>query len=266
MSSKGKENPAPKSSLDAKPAGVSKRRNVRKRKAPTPPEEAFVPTKTWYQDGASYWASVPATVDGVLGGFAELSDPDADGSLAFVEPFFGGEKPRLSREGRACDCGAGIGRVSKVFLLKVFKSVDLVEQDPAFLKTAETEFLGDLKDRVDKFICMGLQDFTPEEGRYEAIWSQWCLGHLTDDDLAAFFRRCKRGLVPGGMVFVKENITRGTTHDVDRNDSSVTRSDALMKEIFERAGLKLVVEKVQEGFPAEIFPVKMYALEPSDEE
>jgi protein N-terminal methyltransferase len=78
------------------------------------------------------------------------------------------------------DCGAGIGRVSKVFLLPTFQSVDLVEQDPAFLKTAETEYLKEFGDRVQKYICQGLQDFVPEAGRYEAIWAQWCLGHLTD--------------------------------------------------------------------------------------
>ena len=26
------------------------------------------------------------------------------------------------------------------------------------------------------------QDFTPEEGRYDLIWCQWVLGHLTDGE------------------------------------------------------------------------------------
>lgn len=174
------------------------------------------------------------------------------------------------------DCGAGIGRVSKVFLLQVFKSVDLVEQDPHFLKTAETEYLKDFGDRVQRYICQGLQDFTPDEGRYEAVWAQWCLGHLTDGwdslpssipwepadiplvaDLVAFFIRCKKGLKPNGMIFVKENITRRTI-DIDTTDSSVTRSDEILKGIFAKAGLKLLAEKLQDGFPEEIFPVKMW--------
>ena len=35
------------------------------------------------------------------------------------------------------DCGAGIGRVSKRLLLPLFNTVDMEEQNPAFLKKAE---------------------------------------------------------------------------------------------------------------------------------
>jgi hypothetical protein len=36
-----------------------------------------------------------------------------------------------------------------------------------------------------------LKDFTPEEGRYDVIWIQWCIGQLTDDDFISFFNRAK---------------------------------------------------------------------------
>ena len=36
-----------------------------------------------------------------------------------------------------------------------------------------------------------LQDFTPEEGRYDVIWIQWCIGQLPDDDFISFFNRAK---------------------------------------------------------------------------
>lgn len=36
-----------------------------------------------------------------------------------------------------------------------------------------------------------LQDFTPEAGRYDVIWIQWCIGQLADDDFVAFFKRAK---------------------------------------------------------------------------
>lgn len=35
------------------------------------------------------------------------------------------------------------------------------------------------------------QDFTPEAGRYDVIWVQWCIGHLTDHDFIAFFKRAQ---------------------------------------------------------------------------
>jgi protein N-terminal methyltransferase len=34
-----------------------------------------------------------------------------------------------------------------------------------------------------------MQEFTPEAGRYDVIWVQWCIGHLTDHDFIEFFKR-----------------------------------------------------------------------------
>jgi len=48
------------------------------------------------------------------------------------------------------------------------------------------------------------------------------IGHLPDDDFVAFLERCKVGLRPGGIIVVKENISRkGFVFDTE--DSSVTR-------------------------------------------
>lgn len=35
------------------------------------------------------------------------------------------------------------------------------------------------------------QEFTPDAGRYDIIWVQWCIGHLADDDFVSFFKRAK---------------------------------------------------------------------------
>ena len=48
----------------------------------------------------------------------------------------------------------------------------------------------------------------------------------------------------------------------DEDDSSVTRPDEKLKEIFEQAGLELLRDLKQQKFPKEIYPVKMYALRP----
>lgn len=37
----------------------------------------------------------------------------------------------------ALDCGAGIGRITKNLLMKFFKHIDLVEQNPKFLEVAK---------------------------------------------------------------------------------------------------------------------------------
>ena len=59
--------------------------------------------------------------------------------------------------------------------------------------------------RTLRYLYEPLQKWTPEAGHYDVIWCQWVLGHLTDDDLVAFFKRCAKGLAPGGLIFVKEN-------------------------------------------------------------
>lgn len=48
----------------------------------------------------------------------------------------------------------------------------------------------------------------------------------------------------------------------DEDDSSVTRPDEKLKEIFEQAGLELLRDLKQQKFPKEIYQVKMYALRP----
>jgi hypothetical protein len=44
---------------------------------------------------------------------------------------------------------------------------------------------------VYNLVYFFLQDFTPEEGRYDVIWIQWCIGQLPDDDFISFFNRAK---------------------------------------------------------------------------
>ena len=67
------------------------------------------------------------------------------------------------------------------------------------------------------------------------------------DDAVALFERCKTGLKPDGLVVVKENIC-AEGFVVDKDDNSLTRSDAYMRGLFERAGLDVVVSQKQVRF------------------
>lgn len=134
----------------------------------------------WYTKAQDYWNGVTPTVDGMLGGFSVVDPVDVKGSLSFVQEFL---EKKVITNGYACDCGAGIGRVTKNFLLQVpFEKVDLVEQASVFCEQAKNEYL--VKEieqgKVGQVLCQGLQDFTPEQGKYDLIWCQWVLGHLTD--------------------------------------------------------------------------------------
>jgi protein N-terminal methyltransferase len=66
-------------------------------------------------------------------------------------------------------------------------------------------------------------------------------------------------LKPHGVICVKENIS-SDGFLVDRQDSSLTRSDMHFKQVFHRAGCLLLLERQQQVFPKELFKVKMYAL------
>ncbi|CAB9509881.1 Lys N-methyltransferase 1 [Seminavis robusta] len=223
--------------------------------------------QVWY-DKATDWyeENCPATVDGVLGGFASISEIDLKGSHAFLQELQQQQQqPTLDWTlGAGCECGAGIGRVTKGLLLPLgVTQVDLVESSSRLL-CESPEYIGEEGAANCKFYCSGLQDWTPPSGRYYTIiWIQWVLIYLTDDDVICFLNRCADSLLPNGkgVIVVKENTTGdGETFVVDNDDVSVCRSLPYWLKLIEKAGLKVVYQKMQTDFPPDIFPVPMLAL------
>ena len=239
-------------------------------------------SEDWYGKAEDWWADpekAPASVDGVLGGFGELSPVDVKESAQFLtdlktlRPAFGMSSD-LVMETRALDGGAGIGRVAKLLLAQFFDKIDLVEGNRRLLNTAP-EFMavldGGTKRRnphMGNLFCTTLQDFVPERGAYDCIWVQWVVIYLTDVDFVRFLRRCAEGLRPGGLIVVKENVLgdtsthRGRDFLLDDEDSSLTRSKPYMRHIFKEAGLRIFLEEQQQDWHPSMLPVAMYALEP----
>ncbi|XVE89429.1 hypothetical protein DITRI_Ditri19aG0200900 [Diplodiscus trichospermus] len=236
----------------------------------------------WYREGVAYWEGVEASVDGVLGGFGQVNDADIKGSEAFLntllhERFAGGGRNqrlvaldlrrsllRVLSLSLSQDCGSGIGRITKNLLIRYFNEVDLLEPVSHFLDAARESlsqeyYVASDVHKATNFYCAPLQEFTPGAGRYNVIWIQWCIGHLTDDDFVSFFRRAKVGLKPGGFFVLKENIARNG-FVLDKEDRSITRSDLYFKDLFRQCGLHLYKMKDQKGLPQELFSVRMYAL------
>ncbi|KAK1416974.1 hypothetical protein QVD17_26094 [Tagetes erecta] len=220
----------------------------------------------WYRNGVGYWQGVEASMDGVLGGYAHVNEPDINSSEAFINSLLTHLFPNSGRDQHlvALDCGSGIGRVTKNLLIRYFNEVDLLEPVSHFLEAARKnlapENLSVSEDhKAVNFYCTPLQEFTPDAGRYDVIWIQWCIGHLADDDFVSFFKRAKAGLKPGGFFVLKENLAR-SGFVLDNEDKSLTRSHAYFKELFNQCGLNIYNMKDQKGFPDELFPVRMYAL------
>ncbi|XP_045204801.1 N-terminal Xaa-Pro-Lys N-methyltransferase 1-like [Mercenaria mercenaria] len=218
----------------------------------------------FYGDAKHFWDEMPSTVDGMLGGYEKISPADLKASKAFLRPLLkirrrkGKSKGRTDRK-RALDCGAGIGRITKRLLLPLFRTVDMVEMEQKFLDTAKT-FVGAEVGRVEKFICSSLQDFTPEPSRYDLIWSQWVLCHLTEEHLVEFLKQCQKGLTPGGVMVIKENVSVSGETEFDTNDSSFVRSQEDYLNIINKAGLTIVKQQRQKNWPKDLYAMVMFAV------
>ncbi|BFZ19971.1 hypothetical protein BsWGS_23010 [Bradybaena similaris] len=211
-----------------------------------------------YTDAQKYWSTVSPTIDGMLGGFGNISPTDINGSKAFLRPFLKSSGGSVAST-YALDCGAGIGRITKRLLLPIFDRVDMVEQDKHFCDTAR-EFIGPESSRVSNIFCSGLQNFKPSSKTYDVIWCQWVLGHLNDDDLVNFFSRCRQALTPGGIIVVKENTVAAGRKSFDDTDSSYTRTTDELKILMLKANLKILSVQKQKDFPKSLYPVYMFAL------
>ncbi|XP_054718323.1 N-terminal Xaa-Pro-Lys N-methyltransferase 1-like [Uloborus diversus] len=213
--------------------------------------------REFYDKGKSYWETVPATIDGMLGGYSDVLIADVQASSRFLSSFLNCKKNPVG-SARALDCGSGIGRVTKHLLSKYFTTIDMVEQNKEFLEASHA-YLEAEDSKVLKRFNSGLQDFAPEEKVYDVIWCQWVTGHLTDDDFIAFLKRCKKGLKENGIIVVKDNLSSDEI-DTDHVDGSVTRPRDLLLTLFKKADLQLLAERKQYKFPRGLYEVKMFAL------
>lgn len=219
-----------------------------------------------YDDAISYWLAVPASVNGVLGGFGEQTPvPKADivGSATFLRKL----QTRMEASGPklTIDMGAGIGRITRDLLWKVSDVCDLLEPVQPFVAQMDKELVAVAqKGKLGDIYAIGMQEWEcpPEKvGKYWLVWCQWCVGQLPDEELVNLWVRCKLALMPNGTLIVKENIA--PVEDIfDPTDLSVTRTDAKFRQLFELAGYKLIASDVQKGMPKELYPVRMYCLKP----
>lgn len=232
---------------------------VGKSKDTVTPESQDTNRDPWYGTSKSYWEDVPSTINGMLGGYGHLTGIDTKGSVKYLSAYIGpGGSLSDVNPLRALDCGAGIGRISKKVLVPLCDTVDLLEQNQAHLNKARTN-IGSPK--VENYICSGLQNCTLQDGRYHIIWIQWVVGYLTDIDLAHFFVKCKKALAPGGVIVMKESVTRDEQDFwLDDEDRNIVRSDRLFKQIFAKANMELLREENQGSFPSKIYPIKFYTL------
>ncbi|KAK8108752.1 hypothetical protein PG984_014553 [Apiospora sp. TS-2023a] len=217
--------------------------------AEAPPPDSLIRT----ENGLQYWSGIDADVNGMLGGFPSISAVDLRGSRAFLVKLGIGKTKGLHKVERALEGGAGIGRITQGLLLDIASTVDVNGPllPPSTTTTDDTTTTPSTPH--------------PQQQKYNLIWLQWCVGHLTDTQLVAFLRRCRDVLVDStpdspAAIVVKENNTTTAADLFDDLDSSVTRTDEKFRALFREAGLRLVRTELQNGLPKGLYPVRMYAL------
>ncbi|KAG6814383.1 hypothetical protein H0H92_010969 [Tricholoma furcatifolium] len=232
------------------------------------------------QDGIDYWTTQPATYDGVLDALgSRLFLLNLFPELSTVPSAFKPLQPKLPQRTRALDVGAGVGRVTSDVLLHLVSDVVLLEPVEPFVQEALARCRASARtdshqrgQRPWKGIADGsksvtilqdtLQNFDPMNPHratfldrigyqpprplddinmgFDVIWCQWCLGHLSDSDLVAFFQRSHAALKDQGhgrsLIVVKENLCQdmadGSARTVfDEEDSSLTRSVHFARQI-----------------------------------
>jgi protein N-terminal methyltransferase len=126
----------------------------------------------WYCSAIEYWNTVPATIDGTLGGFGDVSPADLMGSGRFLDALAdaGYSTRHGGLKGRAVDCGAGVGRITAGLLTARFRRVDVVEPVARMMQQAKAT-LATLGHRGE-FHEVGLESFDAAPGSYDCIWIQ----------------------------------------------------------------------------------------------
>ncbi|KAI1749643.1 AdoMet dependent proline di-methyltransferase-domain-containing protein [Xylaria castorea] len=253
---------------DASPAVMEQSRIEEKQDE----EKAKPPDAAINQHAAlQYWQSVEASTDSMLGGissltgFSHISKVDLQGSRSFLAKLGIGTKNGRHSVASILEGGAGVGRVTEGLLLHVGTAIDIIEPVQRF--TAQLQG----KEGIRTIFNVGLEDWEPTQGvQYDLVWTQWCAGHLTNEQLVRYLKQCKAALnKDNGLIIVKENISTSGVDIFDSVDSSVTREDRSFREIFKAANLRIVKVETQKGLSTKqarrLFPVQTYALRPSVE-
>lgn len=207
-----------------------------------------------YDNIKKRWQAVSPDLDGVLGGFGELSGADLTHSRFVIEKMLG---EGVFVGGRALDCCCGIGRVSEGALLQYFDKVDMFDQEEKFIDFCRKNLVGEKIGHID---LASLQNYQFRE-KYEVIWSQWGFENLEDADLLDFLKRCKAALAPGGVIVAKENVCVSTLPYQLMDDCKI-RSVPVLREFFNYCGFEIVFEDAIADWPEDFYDVVTFVLRP----
>ena len=206
--------------------------------------------RVWYKKVDVYWKNFKPNIKDMLGGMQQkIHKIDVETSIELVKQYcdikcmkHSKKKDKNNNIRYALDCGAGIGRVTQYVLGPMFDKVDICE------------------------INKSLHNFIPTKNKYNCIWFQWVIEHLTDNDLINLLKNCKLALKKNekSVIILKENTCRTHYFYANKHESSMIRHQLLLFKIFKKAGLNVLLVTLQEGFPSDLYPQKIYVLSNAD--
>jgi len=182
------------------------------------------------------------------------AEADGEEGLAFLDRWMVLARTTQNKKlvtKRAIDAGAGVGRVTKLVLLKRYDTVRLVEADPNWSRRSQV-YLGRKRSKGCTFVCSRLEDIQPQTviawgEPADVVWLQWTLQYLTDQDAIRTLKSLASSLVIGtGVLIVKENRpyapARLDRFQMDTPDGpheryDLTRTDMHHRLLFQKAGL-----------------------------
>lgn len=217
----------------------------------------------WYATNNDWWKHDEG------GGYGGSTDEEAmigdqggeaDGieGLAFLDRVImeSSSQEKKIKFSRAIDAGAGVGRVTKLILLKRYDTVQLVEADAGWSRRSKI-YLGRKRSARCTFTCSRIEELLPDSHDSRSvnlIWLQWTLQYLTDADAVIALESLAVCLIPTtGILIVKENRPYGAARadrfqmdtPVGSGRYDITRSDNHHRWLFQNAGL--TVNQSDEG-------------------
>ncbi|EFR01952.1 DUF858 domain-containing protein [Nannizzia gypsea CBS 118893] len=173
-------------------------------------------------DGRQFWEDKDGNEDEMIAA-AEvqpgMSEVDLQGSREFLAKLGIGSDPDLRTVNSALEGGAGIGRFTEGVLLEIAEQVDVIE--PVIKFTARLQG----RNGIRGIFNVGIEEWQPaQDVKYDLIWNQWCLCHLTDEQLVQYLKKCGTVLREGtGLLIIKENLSIRGVDVFNGTDSTVIR-------------------------------------------
>ncbi len=206
-----------------------------------------------YNQSKKRWQKAEASLTGIMDGFESVNDCDAQDSCTILEKLIAAKQIEPNY---VIDCAAGIGRVSQHVLTKYFAQIDIFERDEKFVQYCQKNF--EQNHKIKDISCDSLQNFQFNK-LYDAIWVQWCLQDLQDDDVIDFLTRCKNSLTKNGAIIIKENIMYAGTF-IDEDAGCEIRPRKAFEDFFAHCNLQIIHQSIIPNWPKTLLPVTTFVL------